>query len=173
MPAMSFQILILLLPLVVALHNADEYRRYEEFARIYFRRGLLARLVSRTVLRNALTFVTFAVVVLCVWSYISRTEMLLIASRVAIFALGVNAVGHCLLSATRRSLTPGTVSAALVALPYSVVAVITMRVVLGDSLIALVSYACLGVVTVPLAVVASILVGFGISRLAAAIQLHM
>lgn len=169
MPAMSFRILILLLPLVVGLHNVEEYRRYDEFVRIYFRRGLLARLMSRAVLRYALTFVTLAAIVLCAWTYVSRTEMLLITSRVAIFALGGNAVGHCVLSVIRRSITPGTVSAALVVLPNSVLAVITMRVVLGDSLIALVSYACLGAVTVPLAVIASILVGCGISRLAASV----
>lgn len=166
---MSFQLLILLLPLVVGVHNFEEYRQYDEFVRIYFQRGLLARLMSRAVLRNALIFLTLAAILLCVWSYVSSAEMLLIALRIAIFALGVNAVGHCVVSAIHHSVTPGTLSAALVVLPYSILALITMRIVLGDSLIALVSYACLGAITLPLAALASILVGSCVSRLADAL----
>jgi hypothetical protein len=52
-----------LLPLLVAVHNVDEYTGYDDFAGAYHSR-FLAKLVSRRAIRNTLIAVTLFVAVI-------------------------------------------------------------------------------------------------------------
>jgi len=161
---MTFAALNLLSPLVLAAHNADEYRRYEDFVREYHGR-LPAKLASRSVMRNAAILLPIAAAAIAVPAYLWRAPTLMTIARIAIFALMLNAIGHCALSLKRRSMLPGTHSAIALVLPYSSVCVFVMRTQLADSWWFLVRCAALGAVAVPLAVFSSLSISYGISRM--------
>lgn len=163
---MTFAALNLLFPVVLAAHNADEYRRYEDFIREYHGR-LAARLATRTVMRNAAILLPIAAAALAVPTFLWEPPALVTIARVAIFALMLNAIGHCALSLKRRSMLPATVSAIVLVLPYSLVCVFVMRTKLGDSWWFLLRCAALGAIVAPIAVFLFLWIGYGFSRLSA------
>ena len=161
---MALNILVLLLPIVLAIHNLDEYLRYEEFISAYHSR-LPNRLTARPTIFWAATTLTAAVAFICVGAVLSKSQALWLISKVSIYALMLNAVSHCLLSLKRRRWLPGTRSACMLVLPYSVIALIVMRTSADDSLASMLRNVLLGAVTIPLAVAGSLLVGSGIASL--------
>ena len=161
---MVLNVLVLFFPVVLAIHNLDEYSRYEEFVRIYHTR-LPIRLTARRTIFWAAATLTAAAIFICVGAVVSKSQVLLLISKASICALMLNAVSHCLLSLKRGRWLPGTRSACILVLPYSVIALIVMGTSGGDSPVSMLRYALLGAVTIPLAVVGSLLVGSGIARL--------
>src|SRR5215469_2570657 len=121
---MTFAAFNLLFPIVVAIHNIDEYRGYEEFVRSY--PSWLAEKLTRKVVGRAAILLTLAVSVLAGLTYFYQSDVLLTVSKIAIIGLALNCVGHCILSLKRRALIPGTLSGAILVLPYSVVAMVLM-----------------------------------------------
>ena len=153
-----------LLPLLVAVHNLDEYARYEDFVRTYHSR-FLAKQASRPAIRNALIAVTVLVTVIAALAYVHKGGIYVVLCNITILAFMENAIGHCVLSLKRRSLVPGTLSAALVVLPYSIVAIVSMRADPAWSYSSLLLLAACGVVAMPLFIVGLIWLGYAISRL--------
>jgi O-antigen/teichoic acid export membrane protein len=153
----------LLLPLVLAVHNLDEYAKYEDFVNAYHPR-LSKKLTARPVIRNAVVLLTVSVALLAGFSYVYNDDVLRTICKVAIFALMLNAISHCVLSLKRGRILPGTLSAALLVLPYSVVAVMITHSESGNSYSDLALLAALGALTVPLAIALFIGLGYGISR---------
>ena len=161
---MTFLVLSLLLPVVLAIHNFDEYARYDGFVRIYHSR-LPERVTTRRVVRNAAILLTLAVAALGALTYTNRSPFLVALSKVTIFALLVNGIGHCITSLKRRTLVPGTLTAITLVLPYSVIALVVMRTNLGDSGWSLLRYAAFGALAIPLATISFLWLGYGVSRL--------
>ena len=94
---MTFAGLNLLFPVVLAIHNADEYSRYDEFVGAY--QGRLARkLTARPAVRNAATLLTLSAAVLDMLTYVSQSYRWMAIARVAVFALMFNGLGHCVSS---------------------------------------------------------------------------
>lgn len=151
------------LPLVLAVHNLDEYAKYEDFVNAYHPR-LSKKLTTRPVIRNAAVLLTVSVALLAGFSYVYNDDVLRTMCTVAVFALMLNAISHCMLSLKRRRMLPGTLSAALLVLPYSVVAIVITYAESGDSYSDLALLAALGALTVPLAIALFIGLGYGISR---------
>jgi hypothetical protein len=161
---MTLEVVILPFPAVLALHNIDEYLQHGEFAAVHHSR-LPERFRTRRVFGWAATLLTVAVAGLCVLMYVYRGPTLRSIAEISIFALFWNAVGHCALSAMRRSMVPGTRSACALVLPYSAAAICLMHVSLGMSFETLLGYAAVGAVTGPLAAIVFLPIGYGISRL--------
>jgi hypothetical protein len=159
---MTFAAFNLLFPIVVAVHNIDEYRGYEDFVRSY--PGWLAGKLTRQVVGRAMILLTLAVTALAVATYFYQNDVLLMASKIAITGLALNCVGHCLLSLKRRALVPGTLSGLVLVLPYSVIAVLMMRTDFQDSLSALVGYAVIGAIIVPIAIGSFLWIGYLLAR---------
>jgi uncharacterized membrane protein len=159
---MSFAAFNLLFPIVVAIHNLDEYRGYEDFVRSY--PAWLAEKLTRRVLGWAAIFLTLAVTALAVATYFHQNDVLLIISKIAIIGLALNCLGHCILSLTRRALVPGTLSAAILVLPYSVIAVFMMRTDLRDSFLGLFGYAAIGAIVTPVAIGLFLWLGYFLAR---------
>lgn len=154
--------MLLLFPLVLAIHNLDEIARHEDFVAAYHAR-LPAALTSASALWWALTTLTLAAAVLCLSAVLWQNPILLLMAKVSIYALLLNAIGHCLLSVKRRKLLPGTRSAALLVLPYGVLA---LTVILKDSPVStVIRHALAGAITIPLAVAVFLLLGNAIARL--------
>ena len=107
---------------------------------------------------------TLAVTALAVGTYFYQNAVLLMVSKVAIIGLGLNCLGHCFLSLKRRALVPGTLSGALLVLPYSVIAVFMMQSNLKDSLQALFGYAAIGAIVAPIAIGLFLLMGYLVAR---------
>ncbi len=57
---MSFGILSLLLPFVLAIHNLEEYSRYEDLVRASYER-LPKKITTRRVIRFSMLLLTFSV----------------------------------------------------------------------------------------------------------------
>lgn len=163
---MALDVVVLLFPLVLALHNLDEYARYEAFVDAYHSR-LPAKLTTRPAVFWAATTLTIAAAVICLSAFLWQRPVLLLVAKVSICALLLNAVGHCLLSLKRRRWLPGTVSACILVLPYGLIALIVIWKSGGASAAAIIRYALLGAITIPLAVAVFLLVGNGIARLRA------
>ncbi len=161
---MTVDVLVLLFPLVLAIHNLDEYLRYEDFIRIYHPR-LPAKLTTRTAVFWAATALTAFAALICIGAFISRSPTLMLIAKVSICALMLNAVSHCALSIKRRVLLPGTRSAGLLVLPYSVLALAVMRSHGGESAGDLLRYAALGAIAIPVAVACFLCIGYAIASI--------
>ena len=161
---MALNVLVLLLPIVMAIHNLDEYFGYEEFVGVYHSH-LPIRLKARRTIFWAAATLTAAAVFICVGAVLSKSQALLLISKISICALMLNAVSHCLLSLKQHRWLPGTRSACILVLPYSVIALIVMGTIGGDSPASMLRYTLLGAITIPLAVAGSLLVGSGIASL--------
>src|ERR1700739_4561610 len=147
---MDFRAYILLFPLVLALHNLDEYARYEQFVSAYHPR-LPARFTTRRVVLIAAAGLTLASALISVLTYLLSDGWLVVSSKLSVLSLFANAVGHCIVSLRRRRLLPGTLSACVLVLPYGLVALVLMRNS-GASVRELVAYAALGAALVPITV---------------------
>ncbi len=161
---MTFAAFNLLFPVLLAIHNLEEYSRCDEFIRVYPGR-LAQRFTTRRVVRDAATLLTLAAAGISVLAYALRAEILIRISQVAIFALALNAIGHCVVSIRRRRFMPGTFSAITLVLPYSAVAIVMMHVGLGEPMAALVGWALLGGAALPIVIVLFLAMGYGLSRL--------
>jgi Protein of unknown function with HXXEE motif len=168
---MTFDVFILLFPIVLALHNLEECAGYEEFIKAYHAR-LPETLTTRATILGAAIALTIAAAVVCLAALVWKTPLLVQIAKVAICALLLNAVGHCVVSLRRRKWLPGTRTAAILVLPYGALALIVMRTATGDSAADLVRYALLGAITIPLTVAVFLLVGVGIAKLRAAIVMR-
>jgi hypothetical protein len=147
---MTFAAVNLLFPVVVALHNFEEYHGYADFVRSY--PAWLAEKLTRRVVGWAAILLTLTVTALAVATYFYRTEVLLAIAKIAIIGLALNCLGHCILSITRRRVVPGTLSGAVIVLPYSLIAIMLMRTNLQDSFLALFGYAAVGAIVTPVAI---------------------
>jgi hypothetical protein len=163
-PVMTFPALNLLLPAVLAVHNIDEYSRYDQFVRLYQRR-IPERFTTRRVMRDAMILLTLTAAVISALTYLFRTPALLSVSKIAVFALMLNAIGHCVQSLTKRRMMPGILSAITLVLPYSIAAIMLMRSQLGDSVSSLLGFTLAGAITIPLAGGIFVLWGYGVSQL--------
>ena len=161
---MTFPALNLLFPVVLAVHNMDEYSRYDEFVQAY-RGRIPQRFTTRRVMRNALILLTVTAGAISVVTYFYRTEAFISLSRIAILALLLNGGGHCFQSLIKRRFTPGTLSAATLVLPFSVAAIIVMRSHMGDSISSLLGFALAGAITIPMASAIFILLGYAVSQI--------
>jgi hypothetical protein len=168
--SIAFDWVTLLLPLVLAVHNADEYARHDDFIRAYHSR-LAKALTSRPAVRYAAIFLTLAVALMAGFAYVYKSGVFVAICKVSIFALLLNAISHCALSLKHRTILPGTLSAALLVMPYSIVAIVIMHADLRDSYSYLFLLAALGAITVPLAVILFLWIGYAICRLETGNQL--
>ena len=160
----GFEWVTVLLPLLVAVHNIDEYARYDDFVRAYHSK-FLAKQVSRPAMRNALIAVTLFVAVIAGLAYIHKGGVYVALCIITILAFMENAIGHCVLSLKRRTLVPGTISAAVLVLPYSIVAIASMRADVASSYSSLLFLAACGAAAMPLFIIGFLWLGYGISRL--------
>jgi hypothetical protein len=163
---MTFLAINLLCPAVLAVHNIDEYSRYDDFVRAYHSR-LATKLITRQVVRNAAILLTLAVALVAGFAYILRSPVLVMLSKVAVFAMMLNAISHCALSIRRGTLLPGTLSALALVLPFSLIEIAAMRTSLGDSFFTLLNDAMYGALAIPAAILSFLLISYGSVQLAA------
>ena len=156
---MNLLVLILLFPIVLAIHNADEYFRRDEFIRAYHGK-FAVRFITRPVVRNAMGLLTLTATAMGLLTWIYRNQVLVEISIVAIFALMLNAVSHIVLSLKRRSRTPGTLSAVVLVLPYSAVVIATLRFTLGMPWASMLRFVALGLITTPVAIGLFLFLGY-------------
>jgi hypothetical protein len=160
---------VLALSVAAAVHNLEEWRGYEKWAHAFHGR-LNARLNNRRVCGIALILLSAALLILGLAEFAEGPGWTTAYSRVAVFALLVNALGHCAKSAKTRELVPGTISAVALIMPLSLIAIYVMRRDYGDSgeTLALSFLAALAVL--PIAVYGSLWGGFLVNGLLAAVR---
>ena len=151
----------LLFPVILGIHNAEEYFYHGDFIHTYPSR--VARFLSKQVIRTAMVLLTLtaAIVSALAWGY--RASWLLDISIVADFALMLNAFSHIGRSIRRRSLTPGLLSAVCLVLPYSAAVMATLRLSEGMSWEEIARLVALGIPTIPLAVAIFLALGYALS----------
>jgi hypothetical protein len=156
---MNIATLSLVFPVILGIHNAEEYLRYGDFVRDYQGR-VAARFLRKPIIRNAGVLLTLVAAVVCLLAWLSHNEVLTEIFVVATFALALNALGHVVMSLRRRSITPGSVSAVMLVLPYSVLVIVVLRAATDASWRWILCMAALGALLIPLAVVVSLLLGY-------------
>jgi hypothetical protein len=165
MRAMRFLPLELFFPVVLAIHNIEECARPEEFIAA-LRVRLPERWTTRRVVCIAAACVTLAATLLTALTWVYRTGFLVTLSRLAILILLLNALGHCALSLRRRRLFPGTITAALVVIPYSAAAILSMHAMPGGSRRMIFLQLIVAVLLLPIVTLLSLLLSYGLSRVA-------
>ncbi len=155
---MSVLGLCLLFPVVLAVHNAEEYFQYDDFVRVYHG-GREKRFLSRPTVRNATILLTLAGAILGVFTLAYRSPSLINVSIVASLALMLNAPGHIYMSLKARGITPGTLSALLLVLPYSALLIRAAQLPWSTMMRLLL----LGLLTVPATILLFLFLGYSIS----------
>jgi hypothetical protein len=158
---MDIATLTLFFPFILGIHNAEEYLRYDDFVRDYHGR-VPARFLRRPVIRNAGVLLTLGAAAVCLLALLSQSEVLGQVFVVATFALTLNALGHIVMSLRRRSITPGTVSAVMLVLPYSALVIVVLRATTDASWRWMLRMAGLGALLIPLAVAVFLLLGYAV-----------
>ena len=166
---MRFGTLILLLGLAAAVHNLVEWRGYEQFVKAYHQR-LSLRLSNRRVFGFALILLSVILLALGVVEWAEGPGWATMCSRVVVFALLVNALGHCAKSLSMRQLVPGTVSALLLIMPLALIAIYVMRRDYGDTESTLFLSFLASLALLPIAIYGSLWCGFAANWLLAAIK---
>jgi hypothetical protein len=166
MPSMTFNALAVLFPIVLAIHNIDEYAGYEEFIATYHAR-LPNCFTDRASIFSAATALTITAALVCLAALKWQAPFLVQLVKISICALLLNAFGHCALALKKHKWLPGTRSAVVFVLPFGALSLILMRTSIGDSTADLLRYTILGAITIPVVVAVFLCVGFGISRLRA------
>jgi L-asparagine transporter-like permease len=162
---MSFPALYLLFPVVLAIHNLDEYFASRHRTQ-QSRPSWLMRYYQSEVARLAMMLLTVASVVVAVLNYVERDGKLNTVAELSVFALLFNAIGHVIVSLKARSFTPGTRSALIFVLPYSVLAIAAIRRGSGFSVTALWPVAIAGLVALPVAILVALAVARGLQSIA-------
>ncbi len=157
--AISTYTVNLLFPVVLAIHNADEFLRYEQFIQVYHSR-IAPRFVTRKSIGYAALLITIAATVLSVFTWLYENAILMKMSAIAVFALLLNAAGHVIMSIRRGSLTPGTFTAITLVIPYSLAMIFLLHADLGMSWTTMANLAALGLLAAPLAIVTFIFLGY-------------
>jgi len=129
---MTFGALMLMLALATVVHNIEEWRGYEEWIQVYHKR-LSARRKDREVFRIVIIIFSAVVIGIGVMEYLTGPGRLTVAAKVVVFALLVNAVGHCGMSLYKRRIVPGTISAMLLIIPLAIAEIYVMHRDFGDS----------------------------------------
>ena len=146
-------------PVILGIHNAEEYLRYDDFVHVH-RGRVAARLLARPVIRNAGVLLTLAAAVLCVLTWLRGSALLIDAFLVAMFALTLNALGYVVMTIRQRAMTPGTASAVGLVLPYSLWVITVFRASTGVPWTSLLGMAGLGLLLIPASVAVFLLLGY-------------
>jgi len=158
-----------MLGLAAAVHNLEEWRGYEKWVQSYHKK-LDIRLSNRRVFGFALILLSVALLVLGVVECAAGPGRTTICSRIVVFALLVNALGHCAKSLSMRQLVPGTVSALLLIMPLALIAIYVMRRDYGDTESTLFLSFLASLALLPIAIYGSLWCGFAANWLLAAIK---
>jgi hypothetical protein len=163
---LSFRALYLLFPLVLTLHNLDEFRDSRSRSPPPIPLRWLPRHSQREVMRLAMILLTLASVGVAVCNYLGRDSIAMVAE-LSVFALLFNAVVHLSISLRARSFTPGTRSALILVLPYCVVTIVALHQDAGRSAEALLPLALAGLIALPLTIILTLAVSLGLYQLIA------
>ncbi len=154
---------ILLFPAVLAAHNLDECWRIDEFIRLH-RHLLRCRCSQRSPVFFAASLLPLAAAVLCAAIIQHPVPIPRYIANIFIVALLLNALGHCILSLMQRSITPGTLSAMMLVMPYCVMAIVIMTRGLGYTLRTWIHITGIAVVTGPATIFLFLGLGHGLMR---------
>lgn len=116
---MSSQLIGLLLPLLFALHNLEEYRSFEEFKKFYFQMTP-TKFHHRKVFLYALIILNFLAGGLCIANYFVDKPSIRFATTMVALALLVNGLQHCTSSLRMRKRLPGLISSIFLLIPGTV-----------------------------------------------------
>lgn len=156
---MSFSVLFFLLSLAFVVHNYEEWRGYENLMRAFHGR-LPKKLRDQWIFGFALIVLSIVVLLLSVVGWLWRIPTVTVLARIIVFALLINALSHCILSLYRRELIAGTVSAVFLIIPVSAAAILSMSRESGDPAWVLFGYILLSIAITPIAIYASLGLGY-------------
>jgi hypothetical protein len=166
---MNFSTLMLLLAAATAAHNMEEWQGYTEWVTVYHSR-LNARFKDRAVFRFALILLTVLVLAVALAHY--WTGRATVLCKVIVFAILLNAIGHCIVSLYKRRIVPGAITALFLIIPLASAEIYVMVRVFADNFARLAAYAVLSLVLTPVAVYGSLWGGLGAKRLCSVLNVR-
>jgi hypothetical protein len=103
------------LPLIFIIHNIEEYISFDKYPI-----PLIKRFNDRSVFKYALIILSMTVTTILALNYCYNSKILHFLTIIILFSIFINGIQHCALSLVLRKITPGTFSAAILILPFSV-----------------------------------------------------
>jgi hypothetical protein len=165
-PLPSFRALYLAFPIVLGMHNWDEWIDAKRLSGSSHR-WLPSKYLGGDVVRFAMISLVFASAAVAVLNYLVSSEKLATLAELSLFALLFNAIGHVLMSMTARARTPGMRSAAFLVLPYSATAIAVAAQGSGRQALGLWRVALAGLVALPVMIVIALAIALAAHRLIA------
>lgn len=110
----------LLIPVILTVHNAEEYFAFKVFKRFYLK-FLNKKLQNRTVFLYAICILTLFASVICISNYFLKSKSTQLLTTIVVISLLLNGIQHCISSLRAREFLPGTFSSLLLLIPYSLI----------------------------------------------------
>ena len=117
---MTDKIYALILAAIFILHNIEEYLSFDKMPKISLMNLLGKKIVTRHSFLFAITFLSFFVLAIGALNYLSENPIFYQINILVLFSLAINALQHLILSLKERRIMPGTLTAALLILPCSI-----------------------------------------------------
>ncbi|MGO9863506.1 MAG: HXXEE domain-containing protein [Terriglobales bacterium] len=160
---------MLILGLASALHNLEEWRGFEDWVSDYHMRDYHMKLSVKfndpRVFKLALIFLSTLVLTLGILECLAGPGWLTILSKIVVFALLLNAIGHCCLSLYKQRLVPGTISALFLIIPLAATGIYIMHRDFGDTTAAMSLYLIASLAILPIAIYGGLWAGFAMKSL--------
>lgn len=156
---MQTKIIGLLLPIILILHNIEEYRSFDEFKTFYLKK-MNPKLLHRKVFGYALILLTLFVSALCISNYLMNRPLLQFATTLVALSLLINGMHHCISSLRMRKMLPGTLSSIFLFIPCTVVYLIYLERETPFGLFDLVRWSILSMILMFVAIRLSLWTGY-------------
>lgn len=156
---METKILGLFLPAVFILHNVEEYRSFEDFKAFYLK-TIDPKFCNRKVFLYALIILTLFVSGICVLNYSMSSQALRFATTIINVSLLLNGIQHIVSSLWMRKFLPGTISAAFLLIPCSLVYLVFLAKETHFGIVAIVTWVLLSIIVMFVSIRISLWLGY-------------
>lgn len=123
---MKTVVLGLLLPVILILHNAEEYWSFEEFKKTHLR-FIKEKFRQRKIFLYALVILTTCASGICISNYFVGGRTFQFVTTIIVLSLFLNGIQHCISSLWARKILPGTISAAFLLIPYPIFYLVSLE----------------------------------------------
>ena len=116
----------LLLPIIFASHNIEEYLSYDKFAD-YYGKFIDQKFNNSKVFLGAISLLSAVTTLTVGLNYFSSNRITNVLTRVVFFSMFFNAMQHSMSSLFFRKILPGTITSMSLIIPYSIIFMMNLR----------------------------------------------
>jgi hypothetical protein len=155
--------LSLLLPIIFALHNIEEYYSFEKFQQTYLRN--INQFITASAFLYSIIMLNIIVVVLVYTNYFFSSQFTELLTLVIGSALFLNGFQHVIGSLILRKILPGFITSCVFILPLTILFILTARTNILIQFKSFYTYILISIVVMYISIVISLVFGDSMSRL--------